>query len=956
MKTKKKKSQHVRGDLPALPGRPFFARNKKFIAMTLCAFLIVFVGCFGLIAFGSHQFFHRDCGFFYYPLFQQIQRQWESGQLPLWDRYENLGQPLLANPTSSVFYPGKIVFFFSSVGLFSYDVCFKWYILLHFPLAFYFFYRLARHIGISRVGGMLGAIAWTFSGTVVFASSNPVFLIGACWLTCGLLFADKTLRTGNPRYAVAWAASLAMMILGGDPQAAWLCSVLAAGLAVVVFRRKNISRKIMFLHGGLLLAGIVVGGAASAVQVLPALDMNRSIDRGNSDAPLNVWELLIDRVSSAKSIGPSSVLPAIPDAVEPEQKIAGCWDNILCRRLEEPGHASSIYRFSMPPWRLCELVFPNVGGDWVSGRGRWFSILPHDDQLWNASLYMGIIPFLLAVWAVFPGSKARVARSKRSPDLDRAGKATVNTSAAERTGGYRIWAIWLVFLATFAALGAFGPVWMIRSIAHGWDNNIHNGDPVGGLYWFMVVLLPLFATFRYPAKLSVLVTLALALLAGIGIDRLRSLRNGTRLAMFAFVPSFALCLLFGGFGPALLESVNGRTFVGSMPLDALAVSHGLTWAFGHTAIVSFFFWLTLVLAEKHRTIRQVSVVILLVLTSLDLAWAHRLLVPSIPEEAYRSERLVAQTIQEDCDHHDDREPVRIWRGLQWNPLLVTNEPDRLQRAFTMDRKTLAPKYSYADHLGIANVHGTGVEFSYRRFLERLERLSCDSAQREHAIDLLARFNVRYLVLPWQNQQGEPVVFPNTTLLDQHTSKQYSFRNEFEQAMEHLDDPWPVNTLVWRNDIPGSILRISPTFATTSAGRTGNRSGQDPERSSSNAEPAVSLISYTSCRIEFEAVCPVACDVVVAEQFWNGWHTKAVSKDEPDNVLNIATVRDEVTGVLRQVSLPAGTWRVAMEYRPDSVYRGLVISCGVWLVLGGLWLFFSRRSFARWRHRIRPRPE
>ena len=90
---KKRKTTHTQDSLPVVPKTPVFTRNKKFVPFTLGLFLLLFVMSFGTIAFGPNQFFLRDSGFFYYPLFEQIQQQWESGQLPLWDPYENLGQP-----------------------------------------------------------------------------------------------------------------------------------------------------------------------------------------------------------------------------------------------------------------------------------------------------------------------------------------------------------------------------------------------------------------------------------------------------------------------------------------------------------------------------------------------------------------------------------------------------------------------------------------------------------------------------------------------------------------------------------------------------------------------------------------------------------------------------------------------------------------------------------------------
>ena len=90
-------------------------------------------------------FAYRDAGHFYYPLFQYVQEEWAAGRVPLWNPYENLGQPLAADATSSVFYPGKLIFALPIGFAWAY----KLYILAHVLLAAWAAYRLARHFGAS---------------------------------------------------------------------------------------------------------------------------------------------------------------------------------------------------------------------------------------------------------------------------------------------------------------------------------------------------------------------------------------------------------------------------------------------------------------------------------------------------------------------------------------------------------------------------------------------------------------------------------------------------------------------------------------------------------------------------------------------------------------------------------------------------------------------------------------
>ncbi len=108
---------------------------------------------------------------------------------------------------------------------------------------------------------------------------------------------------------------------------------------------------------------------------------------------------------------------------------------------------------------------------------------------------MGLLPFLLAVG-----------------------------SLSLRRGPLRYrWVSWCVVLTALGSLGVFGIGWMVHSIwcsVPGNDPRVHLlGDHVGGLYWLMVVCLPGYAQFRYPAKLLVVAALGISLLAARGWDR-----------------------------------------------------------------------------------------------------------------------------------------------------------------------------------------------------------------------------------------------------------------------------------------------------------------------------------------------------------------------------------------------------------------------------------------------------
>src|SRR5262249_59010039 len=80
----------------------------------------------------------------------------------------------------------------------------------------------------------LAAIAYSCGGNVVFQYSNVVFLVGAAWLPFAAFAVDRMLRDRSWLSAGWLAIVLALMTLGGDPQAAYHTLLITALYAIVL--------------------------------------------------------------------------------------------------------------------------------------------------------------------------------------------------------------------------------------------------------------------------------------------------------------------------------------------------------------------------------------------------------------------------------------------------------------------------------------------------------------------------------------------------------------------------------------------------------------------------------------------------------------------------------------------------------------------------------------------------
>ena len=122
------------------------SRRSDVVALVLILSALTFV--FWPVLLTNQTFVYRDAGHYYFPLYKYIADEWKAGRTPLWNPYDNLGQPLLANGTSAVFYPGKLIFAFP----FDYATNYNLYIVIHSILAASTCYVCVRHWGIGEHG------------------------------------------------------------------------------------------------------------------------------------------------------------------------------------------------------------------------------------------------------------------------------------------------------------------------------------------------------------------------------------------------------------------------------------------------------------------------------------------------------------------------------------------------------------------------------------------------------------------------------------------------------------------------------------------------------------------------------------------------------------------------------------------------------------------------------------
>jgi hypothetical protein len=919
-----------------------FAINRIFLAG---CFLAPFLWIFGEAIFTSRSFVFRDAAHYYHPLFEWTAGEWRAGRIPLWNPWENCGTPALADPTTSVFYPGKLVF---ALPL-DYATRYKIYILAHVLLAGGAACFTARRWRASPAAATACGLSYAFGGSVVFQYCNVVYLVGAAWLPLAFWTIDGLLRQCRWSWAMGLAAVLAMMVLGGDPQIAYHAG-LAALLAWRLRQRHGVGsrfRPLLLLFGWLLgrkrlptpsspdarvrpsdsrwrlparhrltlLAGAALfAGCLAAVQILPAQGWTARSERAAFDQPRSIYEipawLMRDgskRVNSHKE-RPPALAHAIGRLVAPPA----------------PGtHHEQVYQFSVGPWRWSEFVWPNFSGRLFPVHRRWISALPAEGRTWTPSLYFGLAPLVaaLAAWRL-------------------------------RGGPTRVrWLSWTVLLSLLAALGWYGLGWLWIELRYAlWGENPDTavvGAPTGGLYWLLANLLPEYAYFRYPAKWLTVASLAASLLAARGWDVAFTgqSRRAARGILGVGILSLAGLLAWIALRPQWMRWVADAPADDLFgPLDKAGAARDVWLAFLHTALLALLLGIA---ARRRRDSESLSLAPLLIvpLTALDLSLAHGWVAPTAPREIWRRTPRAAQVIADDASQGAIG-GIRVSRASQsgWLPREWTNHSSsrRQVEGLVWDHASLYPKYHLRPKVALVETQGSLAAADYTAFLDvgREHGLRRPDGVREPAPELLKLLGAGYVLLPrdvafrggervvaslgpgdlsniaiWRNPAALPrawIVHRVERLPELTAESPAALRQRTREALRENGR--------WRDFRREAVIE---TDADLLNGLTPHPSASGPLESSHTCR----LLTDEPVRIEIE-VNPLRPGLLVLSDHYNpGWRATYTAEGETTS-RPLPILR--TNRVLRGVWLPAGRGRVTFVYHPTRFYFGAAISIVGWL--------------------------
>jgi hypothetical protein len=928
--------------------------------VSLVCLATLIVACYGGVLFGGLQFGFRDSAHFFYPLYFRVQQEWASGRLPLWEPGANGGTPMLGSPVAAVFYPGKLLF-----AWVPYAWGMRLYVVAHEVLAFFAMVALVRSWGVSRTGSTIAGLSYAFGGPVLSYYCNVIYLVGAAWAPLGFRAADRWLRLGRSSALPELTLVLAMQVLGGDPEAAYLTVLCACGYALGLARAEKQSPARPWLWGVTFIAVLI---AWSCVGPVATSRLQSSGGPWRQVIIATAWAVGVPVYAAIRGSGQRVRLAVMFLGLAGSCLLAMALTAVqLFPVLEQTamsvrwskGRPIDLYDFSLVPYRSVEWVWPNVFGTLSHGSSYWEYRLPPFDlpidghRSWSLTLYFGALPLVLAL------------------------------GAAGLRGGpcWRVWMTAVAALSLFASVGAFaGPAaWLGGKPSYAGDDS---------LFGLLVTILPGLRFFRFPGKFLVLTALALSALAGLGWDRVASGLSRRRVMVVTWglliVTAVSLAVAVG-FRARLVSAMGGSRQNLFGPIDAPGAVAEMVGGFVHglVALAS----VLIVVGWCRRRPAAAGLAALAFLTA-DLAWANARQVIVIPQADFVREPEVLRAIRAAERAHPTSGPFRVHRLGVWFPpgWSETGSNERLRDLTDWELNTLVPGFGLLHGINyvLTDESQTGRADFWRLFRPAWREVDSATAATlgvepghsvvYHPRRVLDLWGARYFILPsypadWTSEERSYAAFLDQTELiypDPVAMEGPERREEREKWRQTKDvqvrrnkaaypRAWVVHDLRpirplgrlqsaardalsarlgFGDDLTGSFPSI-PTADLRSVAyiEADDPGALAPYRSGGPAGATESVtVRYDSpTRVVLEAYLDRPGLIVLADIFDPGWRLAIDGHRAPIWCANLS---------MRAAAVTAGPHRMVYTYEPASVKAGAWVSMAGLATLIGL-IFIAR---------------
>lgn len=545
--------------------------------------------------------------------------------------------------------------------------------------------------------------------------------------------------------------------------------------------------------------------------------------------------------------------------------------------------------WSLHPIMLLQLGMPRIFGDYfrLTQSSSWASLFFENREPYLLSCYLGMIPLLLGVFAI---CNSRVKWMSRT-------LATLSV------------------IALILAIGKYSSVfpWLFNHC-------------------------PLFRYGRYPVKYVLVSNFCISLLAGIGFDRLREMRNEYTISRLfrkrGFIAFCLIAVIIVVIAAGVMSLMEWRTVkrgpdgaecfaLFTQGKELLLSKWMLASSVHHLRIQLglFVIFLFCVCIKKIRwQFLQLTAILVVV---FDLMTSNFWINPVIRDELYET-APVAVYLQEKVKQEG---LFRIFSlgnpEAEKDPLMLLGETDSIAWQFLYRKLTLAQFLSAKDH----------IQYSVFQPVDRLETLPSQAINAELAkansseekLGLLAGLNVGYVLAVHHIESRQVALDSKFEVNSPQPLRLYKVLNKLPRAFLVDADRSQSDALAYRE-----YLSVQ---SPSSFGRT------DAQATRLQTPGAVNILNYSPNRIEMEATTNQKRILVLLDSYYPDWKAAVDGKDVPVIGANY---------VYRAIELPLGHHRISVYYQPKSFSRGLYLSLGtilVWLLSWLVWRYSSRRGAA-----------
>ncbi|MCE7987966.1 MAG: hypothetical protein DYG89_42925 [Caldilinea sp. CFX5] len=166
-----------------------------------------------------------------------IRQTLAAGELPLWNPQIFTGLPFLAAGQASTFYPLNLLFYILPL-----EVAYGWFTALQIALAGINMYILGRVLRLQPLPALLSGVVFMFSGFLIVSVVFTMFIAAVVWLPLLLAIVELIIRKqeekGNTSfhpipYVAAGIAVIALIVLAGHPELIYYTALVTGAYALV---------------------------------------------------------------------------------------------------------------------------------------------------------------------------------------------------------------------------------------------------------------------------------------------------------------------------------------------------------------------------------------------------------------------------------------------------------------------------------------------------------------------------------------------------------------------------------------------------------------------------------------------------------------------------------------------------------------------------------------------------